>query len=259
MTQLVFIDNGKPVTDSLAVAETFSKRHDDVLKAIRNLECSDDFRLRNFAETPYTHPQNGQTYSKYLITQDGFSFLVMGFTGKEAARFKEMYIGEFNRMRDQLSVPMPKVPLANMEHDKITKLLQMVRMAEQGDLFTPETDRAIRKQIAEMITGQPRVETAPQPARLPRPAGNWYTTKEVAAIAKVTVHLISKLSSEHGLRTEQFCRLESNRSGENSTGLTWVVYNETAKDLLVEYANERIALGYTPRLGQKWSRKRARG
>lgn len=257
MTQLVFIDNGKPVTDSLTVAETFSKDHKHVTRDIRELECSEEFHRSNFGLVDYIDA-GGRTYQKYLITQDGFSFLVMGFTGKEAARFKEMYIGEFNRMRDQLSMPIPKVPLANMEHDKITKLLQMVRMAEQGDLFTPETDRAIRKQIAEMITGQPRVETAPQPARLPRPAGNWYTTKEVAAIAKVTVHLISKLSSEHGLRTEQFCRLESNRSGENSTGLTWVVYNETAKDLLVGYANERIALGYTPRLGQKWSRKKAR-
>nr|WP_313781038.1 hypothetical protein [Paenibacillus larvae] len=27
----------------------------------------------------------------------------MGYTGKEAARFKEMYIAEFNRMRKQLS------------------------------------------------------------------------------------------------------------------------------------------------------------
>lgn len=99
--KLVFIDNSRPVTDSLIVADTFGKRHADVMRDIRNLECSEEFNQRNFAQIEYTDESN-RTYPKYLITQDGFSFLVMGYTGKEAARFKEMYIGEFNRMRDEL-------------------------------------------------------------------------------------------------------------------------------------------------------------
>lgn len=101
MTKLVFIDNNRPVTDSLTVAETFGKNHKDVLRDIRNLECSEEFNLRNFAPIDYQDSQN-RIYQKYLMTQDGFTFLVMGYTGKEAARFKEMYIGEFNRMRDHL-------------------------------------------------------------------------------------------------------------------------------------------------------------
>lgn len=103
MNTLVRIENGQPITDSLIVAETFGKRHDDVLKAIRNLECSEEFSFRNFAESTYSN--RGKEYPKYLITQDGFSFLVMGYTGKEAARFKELYIGEFNQMRQRLAAP----------------------------------------------------------------------------------------------------------------------------------------------------------
>ena len=102
--QLVFIDNKRPVTDSLMVAESFGKRHADVLRSIENLESSEEFRQRNFALSSYISEQNKEL-PKYLITQDGFSFLVMGYTGKEAARFKEMYIGEFNRMRQQLIQP----------------------------------------------------------------------------------------------------------------------------------------------------------
>jgi anti-repressor protein len=113
--KLVYINNNRPVTDSLTVAETFGKRHDHVLRDIRELECSDEFRISNFGETPYVHEQNGQEYHKYLITQDGFSFLVMGYTGKEAARFKEMYIGEFNRMRDELTKPQFKLPHTMVE------------------------------------------------------------------------------------------------------------------------------------------------
>lgn len=109
MTNLVFIENGRPVTDSLTVAETFGKRHDNVLRDIKELECSREFSLLNFEETSYK-AQNGQKYSKYLITQDGFAFLVMGYTGKEAARFKEQYINEFNRMKNKLELPQYKIP-----------------------------------------------------------------------------------------------------------------------------------------------------
>jgi phage regulator Rha-like protein len=38
--------------------------------------------VRNFAETPYIHPQNGQTYRLFAMPRDGFTLLAMGFTGK---------------------------------------------------------------------------------------------------------------------------------------------------------------------------------
>ena len=77
--------DGRPVTTSLMVAERFGKRHDRVLRAIENLECSNEFRVSNFGETSYTQAQNGQSYKMYEITKDGFAFLVLGFTGKPAA------------------------------------------------------------------------------------------------------------------------------------------------------------------------------
>lgn len=88
---------GRDVTTSLIVAEVFGKRHDNVLRDIENLSCSDSFRLLNFEETPYTNLQNGQTYKMYEMTKDGFSFLVMGYTGEKAGQFKEAFINEFNR------------------------------------------------------------------------------------------------------------------------------------------------------------------
>ena len=97
----ITIDNGQAVTTSLAVANSFSKRHDDVLKKIRTLDCSPEFCARNFAETSISVNQpNGGTRKLpcYQITRDGFAFLAMGFTGKRAARFKEAYINAFNQM-----------------------------------------------------------------------------------------------------------------------------------------------------------------
>ncbi|HCB8545638.1 TPA: Rha family transcriptional regulator [Escherichia coli] len=104
----IAIVDGQAVTSSLAVADFFSKRHDDVLKKIRILDCSPEFCARNFAETSIlVHQPNGGTRKLpcYHITRDGFAFLAMGFTGKRAAQFKETYINAFNQMEKQLSKP----------------------------------------------------------------------------------------------------------------------------------------------------------
>lgn len=99
VSHAVFADGNTLKTTSRLVADIFGKRHDDVIKAIRNIECSDDFRLRNFAESEYLNAQN-KIQPMYELTFDGFTFVVMGFTGAKAAAFKEAYIAEFNRMRD---------------------------------------------------------------------------------------------------------------------------------------------------------------
>lgn len=104
----IAIVDGQAVTSSLAVADFFSKRHDDVLKKIRILDCSPEFCARNFAETSILVRQpNGGTRKLpcYQITRDGFAFLAIGFTGKRAAQFKEAYINAFNQMEKQLSKP----------------------------------------------------------------------------------------------------------------------------------------------------------
>ena len=49
----IAIVDGQAVTSSLAVANFFSKRHDDVLKKIRTLECSASFTSRNFSVSDY--------------------------------------------------------------------------------------------------------------------------------------------------------------------------------------------------------------
>ncbi|MDC0761676.1 Rha family transcriptional regulator [Brevibacillus sp. AG] len=102
MDKLVFIGNGKVVTDSLLVAEKFGKTHDNVLRDIRNLDCSSEFRLLNFEESIYTN-ERGRVYPKVDMTRDGFTFLVMGYTGKDAGRFKEDYIKAFNLLEQTIA------------------------------------------------------------------------------------------------------------------------------------------------------------
>ena len=86
------------VTDSRIVAKLFDKRHDNVLRAIQNLECSDEFAQLNFEQCSYKDVNN-QSRSMIKIKRDGLMFLVMGFTGRHAAQFKEYFIKAFNTMR----------------------------------------------------------------------------------------------------------------------------------------------------------------
>lgn len=108
------IFDGHATTTSLQVAEYFGKRHDHVLRDIRNLECSPEFYRLNFGEVmhEYINGKGGvQTAPAYRLTKDGFVFLAMGFTGKEAARFKEAYITAFNDMERQLRTQDPTLGL----------------------------------------------------------------------------------------------------------------------------------------------------
>lgn len=95
--QLIQIAGTDMRTTSLLVAEKFGKRHDHVLRAIRNLDCSESFRLLNFGESYYTNDQ-GKAQPMYWLTRDGFAYLAMGFTGKAVAQWKERFLDAFNAM-----------------------------------------------------------------------------------------------------------------------------------------------------------------
>jgi len=99
---LVELVDGQPTTTSLDVSAHFGKRHADVIRAISKLDCSAEFTERNFALSDYTD-STGRKLTQYRLTRDGFTFLCMGFTGKEAAKWKEAYINAFNEMERALS------------------------------------------------------------------------------------------------------------------------------------------------------------
>lgn len=106
MTDIILsTQNGEPVASSRQIAENFGKAHRHVLDAIESiLEGMPKIgQTPMFYKTEYTHEQNGQTYPMYLMNRDGFSLLVMGFTGKAALEWKLKYIAAFNAMEKKLA------------------------------------------------------------------------------------------------------------------------------------------------------------
>jgi len=99
---LVFENNGSPVTSSVLVAAKFGKDHRHVLESVRNMTAENSALLSMFAEATYMSSQNKEL-PMYLINQDGFALLAMGFTGKKALNFKLEYINAFNNMKSMLN------------------------------------------------------------------------------------------------------------------------------------------------------------
>ena len=107
------IIEGRPVTSSRIVAEYFGKRHNDVLRGIRDLiEKNTDLSKSFIAREEQIETSNGASRSNpvFLMDQKGFCILAMGFTGAKALEFKCAFYDEFERMKHELEAPTTITP-----------------------------------------------------------------------------------------------------------------------------------------------------
>lgn len=98
-------------SNSLDIAAVFEKRHDNIIAQIKALP-QDDFTHLNFKASNYKD-STGRILPCYNLTRDGFSLLVMGFTGEKAYKWKIEFIKAFNEMEKRLK---------NLEIEKHEKL-----------------------------------------------------------------------------------------------------------------------------------------
>lgn len=97
-------NDGELVVTSRQVAEDFGKQHQHVTQAIENLISENSLLKSMMMESEYT-TERGRKYKEYLLTRDGFSLLVMGFTGSRALEWKLKYIEAFNKMEQAIKNP----------------------------------------------------------------------------------------------------------------------------------------------------------
>lgn len=152
MEELVILKNEQALTDSLTVSEMFGRRHGDVINSIeklieRNEEVAKDernfsFISKQFIKTRYKDEQ-GRSQTKYLMNRDGFSLLVMGFTGKKAHEWKLKYIEAFNKMEKIITEKQTAVWLETRQQGKLVRrdetnvIQKLVEYAkEQGSTYS---------------------------------------------------------------------------------------------------------------------------
>ena len=126
MENLVEIKNNQVVVSSRQVAEYFGKEHRNILRDIENIIIQGSMlnfeHTQMFHKTTYINEQNKQQYPMYLMNKDGFSLLVMGFTGKEALKWKIKYIEAFNDMEQylkQLQVSNVDKKIIDCKYDEV--------------------------------------------------------------------------------------------------------------------------------------------
>lgn len=140
MKELVYVKNDIAVCDSLHVAEKFGKEHRNVLRAIDDLIES----LLNFEQSSNMFissrrkADNGKYHRMYLMNRDGFSLLVMGFTGKNALEWKLQYIRAFNQMEKLIQ-------------EKSTAAYQI---ADQAEKATRKAETDVIKEFVEYARAQ---------------------------------------------------------------------------------------------------------
>lgn len=133
MPNLIHINNqdGILTVSSRQVAEDFEKEHFNVVRDIENLIggiINFEDTLKLFIETKYQHEQNKQWYKEYLLTRDGFSLLVMGFTGQRALEWKLKYIEAFSKMEEYIRAQQKPTCIEDV---MIQSLQEMKAMKQQ--------------------------------------------------------------------------------------------------------------------------------
>lgn len=146
------------VVTSLDVADTFLKEHKNVLKDIRELECSEEFGRLNFEQSSYKNSQN-KCQPMYYMTRDGFTLLAMGYTGERAMHFKEAYIKQFNAMEKALIGKMKEREKGIAVRQALTNALQQSQENERmhGHAYSTYTN-AIYKTLFGKNASQLREE-----------------------------------------------------------------------------------------------------
>ena len=129
------------VVTSLDVAETFEKRHDHVLRDVEKLKKD----IPNFGEMFFetTMPDSyGRSQKAFLMNRDGFTLLVMGYTGEKAMKFKLAYIKQFNAMEQALIGKMKEREKGIAVRQALTKAIQQSNENERmhGRAYSTYTD-----------------------------------------------------------------------------------------------------------------------
>ncbi|WP_241569184.1 Rha family transcriptional regulator [Rosenbergiella collisarenosi] len=102
-SEMVMAIQGQAFTTSQKIADYFGKRHDNVLRKVRQTirDCPSEFAALNFEETDFID-KNGDAQPMFKLTKDGYMLVVMGFTGTAAMQMKVKFIQAFNWMTEQI-------------------------------------------------------------------------------------------------------------------------------------------------------------
>ena len=145
-------ENGQVLASSREVAEKFGKEHSKVKRSI--LALKED--VANFGEMfipSFYIDSYGRKQEDFSMNRDGFSLIVMGFTGKKALEWKLKYINAFNQMEEKL-----KSGTQLTEEEKLKLKLFSKDVSEVAYAHKKLVELATAPLVAEIEEQKPKVE-----------------------------------------------------------------------------------------------------
>lgn len=186
----VFADtNDTARVDSLFVAKFFEKRHDHVIRDIRKITApksglSEDFVRSNFTADFYKD-STGRKLPCYFMTRDGFTILVMGYSGQKAMKFKELYIQRFNEMEQFIKTLVS----ARKEFPLLTENIKLLHENPKPYHFSNECDM-LNRIVTGMSAKQFRIANGIEKGKSIRPYLSEEQITMLETLQKVDIGLL---------------------------------------------------------------------
>lgn len=157
---MIFERKDHAVVSTRTIADTFNKSHAEVLKTINgenrgdkhipglidgirsSVKTLDLYFMKSRYEDAY-----GRSQPEYLCTRDGFSLLVMGFTGKEALEWKLKYINAFNQMEAFIQERKSSEWLITRKQGKLIRRMETDTLQNLVDYAEAQGSRNMRKTV----------------------------------------------------------------------------------------------------------------
>lgn len=186
----IFVDKHDTArVDSLFIADFFEMEHKNVVRDIEKIiepksGLSEEFNRLNFERISYTDSR-GRKQKAYDMTRDGFTMLVIGYTGQKAMKFKELYIKRFNEMENFINTLVS----ARQEFPLLTANIKLLHDNPKPYHFSNECDM-LNRIVLGMTAKQFRLANCIEKGKSIRP----YLSKEqidmLETLQKVDVGLL---------------------------------------------------------------------
>ena len=118
----------RQVMSTREIAQLTGKSHDNVLRDARRLVAEGVLKSE---ETPYTHPQNGQSYPEFLLSQRDTLVLVSGYNAQLRARIIDRWQDLEARVLGQVQIPQTFAEALRLAADQAEQNLQLQQVIQK--------------------------------------------------------------------------------------------------------------------------------
>lgn len=221
------------VASSLQVADDFRKEHKTVLRNIENLAAQNCITKSMFYEATYDN--RGKKYPMYIMNRDGFSLLVMGFTGKDALDWKLKYIDAFNKMEKKIK-EQSKLQSAKDNTDKllVAQSKYMNAKARVAAIWLKLGERVLANAEYQQICNAYASEALTGHKVLPMPECHerYYTATEVGNMLGISANRVGKIATQNNIKTSENGKWFFDKSRSSNKEVETFKYNQNGVDAI---------------------------